>query len=100
MLDEVMAIQQRHAEDRKLTSEELSDLQVVTKFKFARMFLQQGERSRSFRLALKSWRGADSYKQLFTYFLRYAVPMSLVRSMRRRRMQKFSAPFAAKEQVN
>lgn len=78
MLDEVLAAQERNFDVLGVTREELDRLQTRTKFRYARIQLQHGDKRSALRLARGSWRGAESGLQLGKFAARMFVPMPVV----------------------
>lgn len=88
MLDEVIAAQNRHHSLMGLDLKTLKDEQTKVRFRYARDFLQFGEKSEALKLALKSWRGASSSAELLKFGLRFLTPMSAVNYKRKRKKEK------------
>ena len=78
MLKEVVEAQNRNFSDLKVSQEELEDYQIKTKFRYARVFLQMGEKRKAYDLAKETWRGATSNIELAKFILRMFVPMSVI----------------------
>ena len=89
MVKEVLTAQQRHAPGLNVSEVELERIQTRTKFKYAKEFLQHGNKGTAMNLAKDSWRGAGSPTQLAKFMLRMMTPMSVVNA--RRSMKKSSA---------
>jgi len=87
MLDEIIETQKRNFDILGATREELKEMQLRTKFTYARERLQYGDKAGAIRMARSSWRGADSLPQLLKFIIRLAVPMSVV-EMKRSRKEK------------
>ncbi len=83
MLREVLDAQSRNVTALGLNSDELATLQAKTKFRFARDLLRHGGKIEAARLARSSWRGANSTLELVRFILRMAIPMFVVRAVRR-----------------
>ena len=82
MLDEVLAAQERNFDRLGVSRAELDKIQARTKFRYARIQLQHGNKRSALRLAGESWRGAASHLQLGKFAARMLVPMPVV-EMRR-----------------
>jgi alpha-1,3-rhamnosyltransferase len=85
MLREVLAAQERNFDSLGVTLDDLKTLQTKTKFLYARIELQNGNKSAAIKLANKNWRGAASTSELAKFYLRMLVPMSVVERRRTRR---------------
>lgn len=88
MLDEVIAAQDRHSESLGIDSDALKKEQTKVRFRYARDFLQFGEKSEALKLALKSWHGANSIGELIKFGLRFLTPMSVVNFRRKNKKEK------------
>lgn len=88
MLDEVIAAQNRHHSLMGLDLNALKEEQTRVSFRYARDFLQFGEKSEALKLALKSWRGASSTAELIKFGLRFLMPMSVVNYKRKHKKEK------------
>lgn len=88
MLDEVIAAQNRHYSLMGLDLDALKNEQMKVRFRYARDFLQFGEKSEAFKLALKNWRGANSPVELLKFGLRFITPMSFINYKRKRKTEK------------
>jgi alpha-1,3-rhamnosyltransferase len=86
MLDELLAAHERNFQSLGTRREEMTIVQQRIKFLYAQMELQHGNKSGALRLAAESWRGT-SIGQLFKFYLRMLVPMSLIERRRRSRRQ-------------
>jgi hypothetical protein len=85
MLAEVLAAQERNFDELGVDRKELQTIQLRTKFQYARIELQHGNKSDAFDLAKESWRGASSTVELTKFYLRMLLPMSMVRFRRQMR---------------
>jgi alpha-1,3-rhamnosyltransferase len=85
MMNEVIAAQNRNFADLGVTKAELEKIQTGTRFRYAREFLQYGDKRAAFQIARESWRGAASAAELARFALRMMVPMSVVNFRRSRR---------------
>jgi hypothetical protein len=85
MMNEVIEAQNRNFEDLKIDEAELKQIQTSTRFRYAREFLQTGDKRRAFQIAKENWRGAASGAELAKFALRLFVPMSVVNFRRSRR---------------
>lgn len=85
MMNEVIDAQNRNFEDLKIDRAELEKIQTGTRFRYAREFLQAGDKRQAFEIAKENWRGAGSKTELAKFALRMFVPMSVVDLRRRRR---------------
>jgi alpha-1,3-rhamnosyltransferase len=86
MLDEVIEAQNRNINDLGISEAELRKIQTKTKFRYARDFLQHGNKSKALQLAKTNWRGANSNAELAKFAVRMFVPMSIInfrRSLRK-----------------
>ena len=87
MLDEVIEAQNRNIKSLGIGEAELRKIQTETRFRYARDFLQHGDKARALQLAKENWRGASSNAELAKFALRMFVPMSFInfrRSLRRK----------------
>lgn len=87
MLKEVLEAQKRNADYLKLDSKELSEIQKKVKFRFARDFLQRGNKSEAIKNAFGNFGGANSASELVQFGARIFVPFSVVK-LRRKFLQK------------
>lgn len=83
MLKELIEAQQRNFEYLDVDRDELKKIQTDTQFRYARDFLQSGDKKESLKLAIKNWRGAKSGAELGKYILRMLLPMAAVETKRR-----------------
>ena len=83
MLQEVLGAQDRNITGFGIDRADLDQVQTATKFMYARDLLQHGDKMDAVRLAKANWRGAKSTFEIFTFFLRLLLPMSVV-SLKRR----------------
>lgn len=83
MAREVLATQERNEDKFGFSPELLTKMQARTKFKYARDFLQFGFKREAIPLGIKSWRGAESVKQLAAFTVRLFVPMLVVDAKRK-----------------
>jgi len=88
MLNEILAAQERNFDLLDLTRKELAAVQTRTRFLYARLELQHGNKAGAFQLARRSWRGATSTTDLLKFYFRMLVPMSVVRFRRQVRDTK------------
>lgn len=88
MLDEVIAAQNRHYSLMGLDLKTLKAEQTKVRFRYARDFLQFGEKSEALKLALKSWRGANSASELLKFGLRFLTPMRVINYKRQHKKDK------------
>lgn len=88
MLDEVIDAQNRHFDQIGFDRDLLEKEQAKVRFRYARDFLQSGEKRTAGRLAGKSWRGANSYGELLKFWLRFLLPMNAVRVKRKYKQEK------------
>ncbi len=85
MMNEVIEAQNRNFEDLRIDEAELKKIQTSTRFRYAREFLQSGDKRQAFQIAKENWRGAASGAELAKFALRMFVPMSVVNFRRNRR---------------
>lgn len=85
MMDEVIAAQNRNFDSLGIDRDSLSRIQTETKFRYARDFLQHGDKKKALELARRNWRGATSKTELAVFATRMLVPMFLVNAWRGRR---------------
>lgn len=78
MMDEVIEAQNRNIKDLGIGAAHLKEIQMNTKFRYAREFLQYGDKRQAFRIAKANWRGAASNAELAKFALRMFVPMRLI----------------------
>ena len=90
MMNEVIEAQNRNFEDLKIDKADLEKIQTSTRFRYAREFLQSGDKRQAFEIAKENWRGAASGAELAKFALRLCVPMSVV-NLRRERRKKTAA---------
>lgn len=90
MMNEVIDAQNRNFKDLGVGAAELRKIQMNTKFRYAREFLQHGDKRQAFNAAVENWRGAGSNLELAKFALRMCVPMSIVNFRRNRRSKKTS----------
>ena len=88
MLKEVIEAQRRNFEFLNVTEDELKIVQTETEFRYARDFLQSGDKKEALKLAIKSWRGAKSKAEIAKFILRMCVPMNGVEAKRKIKNQK------------
>jgi alpha-1,3-rhamnosyltransferase len=98
MLSEIIEAQRRNAASLGVTDRELKAIQTKTRFRYARDFLQHGDKRGAYRLAKESWRGAASGAELARFTLRMLVPMSIV-NLRRRLSGKPETPAAGNNNI-
>jgi len=94
MLTEVLAAQERNFDVLGISQKQLDRVQMQTRFQYARIELQHGNKSGAIKLANESWRGAASASELIKFALRMLVPMRLVerrRSARQHRNRELAA---------
>jgi len=82
MLGELLAAQERSFSALGVDRTELEAIQTRTKFRYARIELQHGNKRSALRLASECWRGAESPLQLGTFAARMLVPMPVVKLRR------------------
>lgn len=85
MLDEILSAQARNFELLGVSGPEFEKIQMHTKFRYARIELQHGNKASAMSLARETWRGARSASQLLRFALRLLIPMKAVAAVRRRR---------------
>lgn len=85
MMNEVVDAQMRNFDDLGIDRAELEKIQTSTRFRYAREFLQSGDKRQALSVALENWRGANSKMELAKFALRMFVPMSVVNFRRNRR---------------
>ncbi len=78
MMDEVIEAQNRNFNDLGINKAELEKIQTKTKFRYARDFLQHGDKSKALQIAKESWHGAKSNAELAKFAVRMFVPMSVI----------------------
>ena len=83
MLKEVIEAQQRNFEYLNVSENELKKIQTETEFRYARDFLQSGDKKEALKLAMKSWRGAKSKAEIAKFIVRMFVPMAGVEAKRK-----------------
>lgn len=88
MFNEVIEAQNRHFPKTDVDFRQLEKDQARVAFRYARDFLQFGEKKEAVKLALKSWRGANSTAELLKFGLRILVPMSVVNLKRKNKKEK------------
>src|SRR5580765_2769643 len=76
MLTEVLAAQERNFDELGVERKQFNEIQQQTRFQYARIELQHGNKSGAMKLANKIWRGASSTSELVKFALRMFVPMS------------------------
>lgn len=86
MMAEVISAQTRNIGKLEISESELAERQLQIKFRYAREFLQFGNKREAIGLAKQSWRGRGSSWELVKFAVRLCIPMSVVRM--HRRMQK------------
>lgn len=91
MLRELLAAQDRNRDLLGVSDDELRQIANRTKFRYARMELQYGQKMSAIRLAKESWRGAENARQLASFGLRLFVPMPAVKLWRKFRKNYFNA---------
>ena len=77
-MDEVIEAQNRNINDLGINEADLRKIQTKTKFRYARDFLQHGDKSKALQLAKTNWRGAKSNAELAKFAVRMFVPMSVI----------------------
>jgi hypothetical protein len=87
MLKEVLEAQNRNADYLKLDNKELNRIQKKVKFRFARDFLQRGNKADAIKNAFGNFAGANSASELVQFGARIFVPFSVVK-LRRKFLQK------------
>jgi len=85
MMEEVIEAQNRNFEDLRIEKAALEKIQTGARFRYAREFLQCGDKRAAFRVAKENWRGAGSKAELARFAVRMLVPMSVVNWRRSRR---------------
>ncbi|MGB7209482.1 MAG: glycosyltransferase family 2 protein [Pyrinomonadaceae bacterium] len=88
MLTEVIDAQRRNISKLNISEAELEKVQIKTKFQYARILLQTGNKQEAVQLARESWSGASSIMELVKFGLRLFVPMSIVRFRKSLRKKK------------
>lgn len=83
MLNELIAAQDRNLPTLGLSRENLNEVQAATRFLYARVELQHGNKRAAMDLAKNNWRGAESAYQLLKFCLRFLVPTGLVNLVRK-----------------
>jgi alpha-1,3-rhamnosyltransferase len=83
MLNEVIAAQERNFEVLNVNKNELEKVRSQTKFRYAREFLQNGEKKAAWELAKQNWSGANSKAEIIKFLIRMSVPMFVVEAKRR-----------------
>lgn len=96
MMDEVIEAQNRNIKDLGISKAELKEIQTKTKFRYARDFLQHGDKSKAFQLAKNNWRGANSNAELVKFALRMFVPMRLINFRRNLRKKSLTGKILEK----
>ncbi len=82
MLKEVIAAQERNFDLLKITRNDLQVIQRQTKFRYAREFLQEGEKKTAWELANENWTGANSKGEIIKFLVRMGVPMFVIDAKR------------------
>lgn len=88
MMDEVIEAQNRNFENLGVGAAELEKIQVGARFRYAREFLQCGDKRRAWETAKESWRGASSGAELAKFAVRMLVPMNIVNLRRKLKKNK------------
>lgn len=91
LLTEVIKAQERNFSLLGLSRKDFEKIRMQTEFRFARQFLQQGDKREAAKKGLKNWRGATSKKELLNFGLRFLVPMSMVNKKRKILKEKYSS---------
>ena len=78
MLSEVLETQNRRRKELNVGDAEFESMQEKTRFIYARVMLQHGDKAGAFRLARSARRGASSTSELIKFYIRLAVPMAVV----------------------
>ncbi len=93
MLKEVIEAQARNFEFLGVTENELKKVQTEIEFRYARDFLQSGDKKEALKLARKSWRGAKSKTEIAKFILRMFVPMTGIQLKRKLKKENKSKRF-------
>jgi len=93
MLKEVIEAQGRNFEFLGISENELKKVQTEIEFRYARDFLQSGDKKEAFKLALKSWRGAKSNTEIVKFIVRMLLPMTGVQIKRKLKKENKSKRF-------
>lgn len=88
MLDEVIAAQNRHFPAIGFDAQGLKAEQKRVSFRYARDFLQSGEKAAAIKLGVKNWRGANTSSELIKFGLRMLLPMNVVNLKRKHKKEK------------
>jgi hypothetical protein len=88
MLTEVLAAQERNFDALGVERKQFNEIQQQTRFQYARIELQHGNKSGAMKLANQSWRGASSTSELVKFALRMFVPMSVIERRRSARQRQ------------
>jgi alpha-1,3-rhamnosyltransferase len=83
MLAEVLETQKRRMSELKVGGTEFETMQDRTRFSYARIMLQHGDKAGAFRLAGSARRGASSTSEMLKFYIRLAVPMAVVNLKRK-----------------
>ncbi len=78
MLEELLAAQERNFNLLDVSRETFKKMQTRTKFLYARIELQHGDKTSAMKLAGANWRGAETPAQLVRFALRMMTPMAAV----------------------
>jgi alpha-1,3-rhamnosyltransferase len=94
MLAEVLAAQSRNFEKLAIDETNFDQIQSRVRFHYANDFLQKGHKKDALKLALKSWRGAQSLPQLLRFSTRLLVPLGVVNLRRKFRREKLKNKYS------
>ncbi len=97
MLAEVLAAQNRNPEKLGLNKKNIGEIQQKVQFRYAQDFLHKGLKKDALKLALESWRGAESVKQIVKFSARMFVPMSVVEMRRKLWREKLRQKYKIEE---
>lgn len=83
MMNEVIEAQHRHLEKLNVDKTELDEVQQKVRFRYAREFLQHGDKKSAWKIGLENCRGASSTAELVKFFARFLIPMKVVEIKRK-----------------
>ena len=78
MHDEVMQAQRRHITGFGISEPELIAVQMRTKFRYAQMLLQEGEKAAGISLLVQGWRAARSLREVAKLLIQIILPKALL----------------------
>lgn len=95
--NEVIDAQERHFQGLNVSREELSRYQATITFRFARVFMQNGDKLAALRMGVKGWPAAKSGREIAKFAAQFLLPKPLLKAHQQRKRSRFVTAFERNE---